>query len=70
MGSYLSTSRGIVILVCLVGLGMGVLVWLSPVPEGQITPAQQHLITLSDMMVKGAIGAIFGFVGGRSLSSR
>ena len=46
-------------------MGGGVLVWLSPVAAGQITPAQANLMDLADTMVKGSIGAIFGFAGSR-----
>ena len=50
--------------------GVGLLVWLAPVPEAQLTPAQDSLIAISDWMVKAAIGAILGFAGGVGLAGR
>ena len=49
-------------------LGMGTLVWLSPVPAGQLTPAQDNLIGIADWMVKTSVGAILGFVGATRLA--
>ena len=63
------TLAALVVLFGMILLGGGVLVWLSPVPAEQLTPAQTNLIYLGDTMVKGAIGAILGFAGSR-LASR
>ena len=52
-------------LIFLIISGGGILVWLAPVPADELTPAQTNLIYLGDTMVKGAIGAILGFAGGR-----
>ena len=49
-------------------LGMGTLVWLSPVPAGQLTPAQDNLIEIADWMVKTFVGAILGFAGATRLA--
>ena len=69
MKSLKSTAPALSSLFFLIIAGGGVLVWLSPVPAEQLTPAQTNLIYLGDTMVKGAIGAIFGFAGSR-LASR
>ena len=46
-------------------VGLGILVWLSPVQAGDITPAQDRLLNIADWMVKTAVGAILGFSGAR-----
>lgn len=69
MNDLTVTLAALVALFGMILLGGGVLVWLSPVPAEQLTPAQTNLIYLGDTMVKGAIGAIFGFAGSR-LASR
>lgn len=69
MNDLMVTLAALVVLFGMILLGGGVLVWLSPVPAEQLTPAQTNLIYLGDTMVKGAIGAIFGFAGSR-LASR
>ncbi len=50
--------------------GVGLLVWLAPVPESQITPAQKSLIAISDWLVKASAGAFVGFAGGVGLVGR
>ena len=54
-----------IIMVALIVLGFIVLIWMSPIPADRLTPAQTNLIDLADTMVKGALGAIFGFAGSR-----
>ena len=49
----------------LIILGGGVLVWLSPIPAEQMTPAQNDLRELADTVVKGGLGALAGFFGSR-----
>lgn len=54
----------------LFALGIGVLVWLSPVPAEQMTPAQNDLLELADTAAKVSFGAIIvagGFIGSRML---
>ena len=70
MRDLFHTLCGLVILAGLIALGMGVLIWLSPVTEDQLTPAQKHLVNLSDLMVKAALGGAAGFITGRALPSR
>ena len=70
MSDFKITVTVLVTLSHLILLGGGVLVWLAPVPAEQLTPAQTNLIYLGDTMVKGAIGAIFGFAGSRLASVR
>ena len=62
MASFLTTASLIAALFFLIMLGVGVLVWLSPVTAEQLTPAQERLIDLADTLVKGAGGAFLGFV--------
>ena len=50
--------------------GVGLLVWLSPVPASQLTPAQENLITISDGLIKASAGAFVGFAGGVGLATR
>ena len=50
--------------------GVGLLVWLSPVPASQLTPAQENLITISDGLIKASAGAFVGFAGGVGLAAR
>lgn len=52
-------------LVAVAGMGMSTLIWLAPVPAGDITPAQDRLMNIADWMVKAAIGAILGYSGAR-----
>lgn len=52
-------------LLALVAASGGVLIWLAPVPAEQVTPAQNRLIEAADTMLKGASGAIIGFLGAR-----
>lgn len=47
----------------------GVLVWLAPVSEKDLTPAQDTLITTADWMIKACAGAIVGFAGGLRLAN-
>ena len=70
MRDIFTTICGLGVLVSLIGLGIGVLIWLSPVTEEQLTPAQKHLVNLSDLMVKAALGGAAGFITGRALPSR
>ena len=46
-------------------VGLGLLIWMSPVQVGDITPAQDRLMDIADWMVKAAIGAILGYSGAR-----
>ena len=70
MPAIFNTVCGILVLIGLISVGMGMLVWLSPVTEEQLTPAQKHLVNLSDLMVKAALGGAAGFITGRALPSR
>lgn len=69
-------NRGIPVSWILFGLftifftGVGLLVWLAPVPEAQITPAQENLIAISDGLVKASAGAFVGFASGVGLTAR
>ena len=51
-------------LFALIILSGGVLVWLSPVAAGSLTPAQDTLIETADWMIKSCAGVIVGFAGG------
>lgn len=43
------------------------MVWLSPIGEDSLTPAQRTLLDIGDWMVKASAGAILGFAGGAGL---
>ena len=51
----MTTGLGVTILIGLIVVGIGVLVWLSPVAKEELTPAQENLVNLSDSMVKIAL---------------
>ena len=55
------------VLFLLTCLGIGILVWLSPISEDNLTPAQRSLLDIGDWMVKATVGAILGFTGGAGL---
>ena len=46
-------------------VGIGVMVWLAPITEGDMTPARARLLDAGDWMLKASIGLILGFAGGR-----
>lgn len=50
--------------------GIGLLIWIAPVPEDQLTPALESLIVISDGLVKASAGAFVGFASGVGLASR
>ena len=52
-------------LLALMATGLGILIWLSPIPAVEITPGQQNLMSIGDWIVKSSLGAIFGFAGAR-----
>ena len=57
------------VLFTLIIMSGGVLVWLSPVTEELLTPAQNTLIITADWMIKACAGAIVGFAGGMRLAN-
>ena len=65
MKDIANTAIVVVFLIALLGAGGGVLVWLAPVPTAELTAAQSTLIELADTGVKGALGAISGFITAR-----
>ena len=61
----------IILLLSLMVTGLSILIWLAPIPAGEITPGQQNLMSIGDWIVKASLGAIFGFAGARlSISNR
>ena len=67
--SMLPTLGYILFLMGVVALGVGILVWLVPVTEAEMTPAQESLLNIGDWLVKASVGAMLGF-GGARLASR
>ena len=65
MTGILNTAIAVALLIGVLGAGIGILVWLAPVPAVALTPAQANLIEAADTMIKGALGAIFGFAAAR-----
>lgn len=60
------TTIGVIgLLLALILAGGGVLVWMAPVPEADITPARDILLNIADWMIKASVGAILGFAGSR-----
>lgn len=62
-------ARLILLLMGVVLLGVGIQVWLVPVTEAEMTPAQESLLNIGDWVVKVSVGAMLGF-GGARLASR
>ena len=61
----------VILLLSLMATGLSILIWLSSIPAGEITPGQQNLMSIGDWIVKSSLGAIFGFAGARlSISNR
>ena len=52
-------------LLTLIMMGVGILVYLAPVPVDRLTPAQENLLIIGDWMVKVCVGAILGLGGAR-----
>ena len=52
-------------LLTLIMMGVGILVYLAPVPVDRLTPAQGNLLVIGDWMVKVCVGAILGLGGAR-----
>ena len=52
-------------LLAVAAIGLGILIWMSPVQADDITPAQDKLMNIADWMVKASIGAILGYSGAR-----
>ena len=61
--SGLSPTRMLFACFTLIVFGVGILVFLAPVPADQITPAQETLLTVADGMIKLSVGAILGLGG-------
>ena len=55
----------LLILFALMGLGLGILIWLAPITDAEVTAGQQNLRNIADGMVKASVGAILGFAGAR-----
>lgn len=70
------TNRGMPVSWILFGLftifftGIGLLIWIAPVPEEQLTPALESLIVISDGLVKASAVAFVGFASGVGLAAR
>ena len=62
---YLQALPILIMLLAVAVIGLGILIWMSPVQAGDITPAQDKLMNIADWMVKAAIGAILGYSGAR-----
>ena len=62
------TLRYIAMLATIAVVGIGILVWLAPVPDSEMTPAQASLLNIGDWIVKASIGAMLGFGGARLVS--
>ena len=69
MSSILFPVAVISALIALIIVSGGVLVWLTPVTEELLTPAQNTLIITADWMIKACAGAIVGFAGGMRLAN-
>ena len=50
-----------VMLFSLTVMGMSILIWLAPIPDGEITAGQRGLREIGDWIVKSSVGAIMGF---------
>ncbi len=61
----LQTWAILIMMLAVAVVGLGILIWMSPVQASNITPAQDRLMNIADWMVKAAIGAILGYSGAR-----
>ena len=50
--------------------GLGIQLWMTPIPAEDMTPARENLLTTADWMVKASVGAFLGFAGGARLAGR
>ena len=41
-------------------IGIGIAMWLSPIPDDELTTAQSSLIDIADWIIKASVGAILG----------
>ena len=63
MKDHLITISALAIPFGLMAAGVGILVWLAPVPASELTPVQARLIELGDTVTKVTLGAIFAIAG-------
>ena len=56
-----------ILLFALIGMGGGVMVWLSIAVTGDLTSTQETLLSTADWLVKASAGALLGFAGGSGL---
>ena len=54
----------LILLFALIGMGGGVMVWLSIAANGDLTSTQETLLSTADWLVKASAGALLGFAGG------
>ncbi len=40
--------------------GIGIAMWLSPIPDRELTTAQSNLLDIADWIIKASVGAILG----------
>ena len=65
MKDIANTAIPVVVLIGVLAAGIGIQAWLAPVPAVELTPAQANLVEGGDTMMKGALGAIFGYATAR-----
>ena len=69
MSSGIPPLSLLISLFALVIIGVGILVFPTPVPADRLTPAQENLLVIGDWMVKVSVGAILGLGGSRLAST-
>jgi len=44
----------------LLAIGFGIWIWLSTIPDGELTTAQSDLLTTVDWLIKVSVGVLLG----------
>ena len=51
-------------------LGFGIWIWLSPIPDGELTTAQADMLDTADWLIKVSAGALLGIGSNAGIRAR
>ncbi len=51
-------------------LGFGIWIWLSTIPDGELTTAQSDMLTTADWIIKVSVGVLLGLGSNASTRAR
>ena len=54
----------------LLAIGMGIWVWIAPIPDDELTTAQASLLVTADWNIKASVGAILGLGANAGIRAR